>query len=326
MACTWFNRSTKAFAAVASAAALFFAAVALGYVRRYSIPVAAAIGIYTCFLGLFLLLLVPGFFEIRRARATGIGLLFCPYLIYAATNNDFHWLAFGKLLLLASVPLAVFVFFPVREPDRFTWQDAVAWLWLMMPVILRQETGIWTKPVNLDFMARLFTLGVAVWCWVVLRRTPGTGYRFSISLFGLRAAIKHFALFAVIALPLSSMLHLAVWNPRWQGFWKFCVDYITIFVFIAWLEEFFFRGILQNLLARTLGSRRRAQAFASVAFGISHILLAPAPNWRYAIVASIAGWFYGSVFAATGTLMAPAMLHALVDTVWRTWFGRGPAA
>ena len=104
------------------------------------------------------------------------------------------------------------------------------------------------------------------------------------------------------------------------------IKVITIFVFIAWLEEFFFRGIFQNLLARTLGSRRRAQAFASVAFGISHILLAPAPNWRYAIVASIAGWFYGCVFVETGTLMAPAMLHALVDTVWRTWFGRGGPA
>jgi membrane protease YdiL (CAAX protease family) len=326
VACTWFDPPAKSFAAVTGAAALFFAVVALGYVQRYSIPIAAAIGIYTCFLGLFLLLLVPGFFEIRGARARAIGLLFCPYLIYAATNNDFHWMAFGKLAMLASVPIAVFVFFPVKEPDRFTLQDAAAWLWLMMPVILRLETGIWTKPVNLDFMARLFTLGVAVWCWVILRRTLGTGYRFSISVFGLRQVTKHFALFALIALPLGSLLHLSVWNPQWQGVWKFCVDYITIFVFIAWLEEVFFRGILQNLLTRTLGSRIRAQVFASLAFGISHILLAPAPNWRYAIVASIAGWFYGGLFAATGTLMAPAIMHALVDTVWRTWLGRSPAA
>jgi len=193
-------------------------------------------------------------------------------------------------------------------------------------VILRLETGIWTKPVNLDFMARLFTLALAVWCWVVLRRTPGTGYGFSISPSGLREAIKHFALFALIALPLGLMLRLSIWNPRWQGLWKFCVDYITIFLFIAWLEEFFFRGILQNLLERSLGSRMRAQALASLAFGLSHILLAPAPNWRYVIVATIAGWFYGNVFAVTGTLMAPALMHALVDTVWRTWFGRGGAA
>ena len=326
MECTWFRRSTQSFAAVAGAAAVFFAAVALSYVRRYSIPVVAAIGIYGCFFGLFLFFLVPGFFEIHGARVKAIGLLFCPYLLYAATSNDFHWLAFGKLVLLASVPIAIFVIFPVSEPARLNWQDAGAWLWLMIPVILRLETGIWTKPVNLDFMARLFTLGVAVWCWVVLRRTPGIGYRFSISLFGLQEAAKAFVLFGVIALPLSSILHLSVWNPRWQGVWKFGVDYITIFLFIALLEEFFFRGILQNLLARTLGSQRFAQAFASVAFGFSHILLAPAPNWQYVIVASIAGWFYGSVFAATGTLMAPAMLHALVDTVWRTWFGRGGSA
>ncbi len=296
----------------------------MGYVRRYSIPIAAAIGIYTCFLSLFLLLLVPGFFKIRGART--IGVLFYPYLIYAATNNDFKWMAFGKLLLLAVVPIAVFFFFPVNRPDGFQWQDCVAWLWLMMPVILRWQTGIWTKPVNLDFMARLYTLALAVWCWLVLRHTSGTGYRFSISLLHLRATIKHFLLFALIAVPLGFVLHLSIWSPRWQGLWKFCVDYITIFLFIALLEEFFFRSILQNLMARTLESPKRAQVFASLAFGFSHILLAPAPNWRYVIVASIAGWFYGSVFAASGTLLAPAMMHAMVDTVWRTWFGRAGAA
>ena len=113
MECTWFKRSTQSFGAVAGAAAVFFAAVALGYVRRYSIPVVAGIGIYSCFFALFLLLLVPGFFQIHGAKVKAIGLLFCPYLFYAATSNDFHWLAFGKLVLLASVPIAIFAIFPV---------------------------------------------------------------------------------------------------------------------------------------------------------------------------------------------------------------------
>jgi len=299
---------------------VFFAVVALGYVRRYSLPLIPAIGIYACFLGLVLLLLAPGFFALRGVKAA-IGLLFVPYLIYAATNGDLRLLALGKLVLLTCVPIAIFLLFPVQQLERFTWQDAIAWLWLVLPVILRWETGIWTKPVNLDFMARLFTLGVGVWCWVVFR--GGIGYRFSVSLSALRQLLNHFALFAMIAVPLGLLLHLSGWYPRWQGLWKFCVDYVTIFMFIAWLEEFFFRQVLQNLMTRTLGSPRRAQMFASIAFGLSHILLAPAPNWRYVILASIAGWFYGSLFAASGTLMAPAMMHALVDTVWRTWFGRG---
>ncbi|MEO8126145.1 MAG: CPBP family intramembrane glutamic endopeptidase, partial [Bryobacteraceae bacterium] len=318
-------RSTRSVAAVALGAAVFFAVVALGYVRRYSLPLVPALGIYFCFLGLVLLLLAAGFFSLRGAKAA-IGLLFLPYLTYAAANGDFRLQALGKLVLLASVPIGIFLLFPVRQRNRLTWQDAIAWTWLMVPVVLRWETGIWTKPVNLDFMARLFTLGVAVWSWLVLRGTPGAGYRFSFTLSDMREGLKHFLLFAVIAVPLGLLLHLSGWNPRWQGFWKFCVDYVTIFLFIAWLEEFFFRGILQNLLQQTLQYKVLAQTVASIAFGLSHILLAPAPNWRYVILASIAGWFYGGLFAATGTLMAPAMMHALVDTVWRTWFGRGGGA
>jgi membrane protease YdiL (CAAX protease family) len=323
VACTWSDRSTKHFAAITGAAAIFFAAVAYGYVLRYRIPIVSAIGIYACFFTLLILLLIPAFFPHVRMKPAVMGIFLCPYLLYAAATNDFRWLALGKLLALLAIPVAVFALFPVKELDRFTWQDAVAWLWLTLPIVLRQETGIWTKPVNLDFMARLFTIGVAAWCWIFLRGALGTGYCFTISPAGLRVAVKNFVLFSIIAIPLGFLFHLAAWNPRWRGFWSFCVDYITIFLFIAWLEEFFFRGILQNLLTKNLKSPIPAQLLASVAFGLSHILLAPAPNWRYVILASIAGWFYGSAFRESGTLMPAAMMHAFVDTVWRTWFARG---
>jgi uncharacterized protein len=320
------SRSTKTFAIVSGTAAIFFAAVAYGYTLRYSIPLVSALGIYGCFFSLLLLVLIPAFFPELRAKPVAMAVFLGPYLLYALTNGDFHSIAFGKLVMLAIVPVAVFSLFPVREPDRVTWQDCVAWLWLMIPVILRWETGIWTRPVNLDFMARLYTIGVASWCWIFLRRTSGTGYRFAISATGLRAVLTNLALFSAIAIPLGFGFGLAGWNPRWRGTVNFFVDYVTIFLFIAWLEELFFRGILQNLLTGTFRSPMRAQFIAAVAFGLSHVLLAPAPNWRYVIVASIAGWFYGNAFRQTGALVVPAMLHALVDTIWRTWFGRGGAS
>jgi membrane protease YdiL (CAAX protease family) len=37
-------------------------------------------------------------------------------------------------------------------------------------------------------------------------------------------------------------------------------------------------------------------------------------------MATIAGIFYGRAFRRTGGLMAPALVHALVDTVWRAVF------
>lgn len=324
--------SLGAFAAVVLGAAAFFGVVAAGYVGRYSVPLPSAAGIYVCFLAYFILALIPGFPAVRRsiANLVGskrrklllIGFFVGPYLAYAAGTGDFHWVALGKLVLLDVVPVSIYVLIPVRDPDRLTGQDLLAWLWLMMPVILRLESGIWTRPVNLDFMARLFTIGVASWCWVILRPVPGIGYGFTVSVLVLRASLVNFIEFAIVALPLGWLLGLATWHPRWRGLWNFCVDYVTIFIFVAWLEELFFRGVTQTLFQKISASPIRAQLGASAAFGMSHILLAPAPNWRYATLASVAGWFYGSAFRTGGSLMAPAMMHALVDTVWRTWFGR----
>jgi membrane protease YdiL (CAAX protease family) len=176
-------------------------------------------------------------------------------------------------------------------------------------------------PVNLDFMARLLVIVVASWCWVFVRPVPGLGYIFSASAGTVRAVILNFAGFALIAVPASMAMHFAAWHPRWGGLQPILVSYAEILIFIAWLEELLFRGFLQSLLSSTLQSTRLGQLVASLAFGFSHVLLAPAPNWRYVILASVAGWFYGAAFRQSGNLLGPALTHALVDAAWRTWFG-----
>jgi len=97
------------------------------------------------------------------------------------------------------------------------------------------------------------------------------------------------------------------------------LSYLEIFLFVALLEELFFRGFLQTLLTGSLRSEWKAQSIASCLFGLFHILHAPFPNWRYVALASVAGWFYGSAFRQGGNLMASSLMHAMVDTVWRTW-------
>jgi membrane protease YdiL (CAAX protease family) len=175
-------------------------------------------------------------------------------------------------------------------------------------------------PVNLDFMTRLYVLGVGAWAFVVFRELEDTGYEFQYSWRALREAFVNFAAFSVIALPVGLALRFIAWNPDWRGPGQFAFDLLTIFLFIALPEELFFRGALQNLLEQTWASRYRAQAVAAVLFGFSHILHAPVPNWRYVLLASIAGWFYGSAWRGTRSLMASATTHALVDAMWRTWF------
>lgn len=69
--------------------------------------------------------------------------------------------------------------------------------------------------------------------------------------------------------------------------------WVGIFFFTAVPEELFFRAWVQNLLERRVG-RRAALGIASVVFGLSHFNKRSAHfNWRYVLLATIAGIFYG---------------------------------
>lgn len=314
----------KRFAVLLAVLGLIFGAAAQSYIRRYAIPFRAAAGIYGCFLFLLALVLAPG---IQKSRKTGSFVLLplwcAPYLIYAAGTGDFRWMALVRMLAIAAAVLLLYRLLPVRQIEKFSWQDLVAAVVLIATVLLHGLSGIWNKPVNLDFMGRLFLISVGAWCWTSVRVVPGLGYQFEISKTILKAAALNFLYFAIIAVPCGLALGFTAWNPRWHGVAAFCLDYLEIFLFIALLEELFFRGFLQNLISNSLKSVWIGQAVVSALFGFFHILHAPFPNWRYVVLASIAGWFYGSAFRQAGnSLMAAALTHAMVDTVWRTWLTR----
>lgn len=306
--------------------AVVFALVAREYLRRYPLPASQAVSLYFAFLLLLILVLVPGF-QSRRTQPLLVGSraflvlpLWCaPYLLYAMGTGDFRWTALLKLLAIAALPLALYIWIPPRKLDTFSWQDACVALLLIAFVLSGQLRGIWNVPTNLDFMSRLFLITVGAWCWTWVRAVPELGYSFRLSRPVLTQAAVNFLLFAVIAIPASLAMQFTRWNPRWSGPFSFLLHYVEIFLFIALLEELFFRGFLQTLLSRTLRSWVAGQALVSLLFGLFHILHAPFPNWRYVALASVAGWFYGTAFRRSGSLMASSLLHAAVDTVWRTW-------
>jgi hypothetical protein len=398
------------FAALMAALALIFAAAARVYLQRYPLPLAAVAGIYICFMLSLALALAPGLRGSREAlerwftsrrRAPALVLIWVtPYLIYAAGTGDFRWSALATLLAVGAALVVLYAWFPVREEAQFGWQDAAVAGVLIAVVLSRQLRGIWNVPQNLDFVGRLYLIGVAGWCWTLVRVVPGLGYDLwpcresllaplpgdrssetqplpdgrgsetarplpggrgsetahplpggrgsetaqplpdgrgsetaqplpdgrgsetQVAAQLLRAAGVNFVWFALLALPAGLALRFIAWNPRWRGWPQLGLDYLQIFLFIALLEELFFRGFLQTLLAKTLRSQYGAQALVACLFGLFHILHAPFPNWRYVALATVAGWFYGSAFRQGGGVMAAALTHAAVDTVWRTFFTR----
>ena len=313
--------------------AAVFAFIAYEYARRYALPLKPAAGVYLCFMLLLAAALAPGFPSLgaqfgdvlppKRRILFLVTVGSVPYLLYAAGTGDFRWAGLVKLLAIAAGLAAIYTRFPVRHVDRFNAQDACVAVALIGIVLSGQLRGIWNIPLNLDFMGRLFLVAVSSWCWFFVRNVPRLGYEFRFSTQVIKQAVLNFAYFAAIAMPASLAMHFTAWNPRWRGSGSFCLDYLEIFLFVALLEELFFRGFLQTLLSKTLGSWVAGQLLVAFLFGLFHILHHPFPNWRYVALASVAGWFYGSAFRNGGNLMASTLMHAAVDTVWRTWFTAG---
>jgi hypothetical protein len=88
-----------------------------------------------------------------------------------------------------------------------------------------------------------------------------------------------------------------------------------IFFATALPEEILFRSLIQNFLMLRLGSGWRVLMAASLVFGAAHLDNGPQPlpNWRYMIVATIAGLAYGRVFQKASSVTASATLHMMVD-------------
>ena len=127
-------------------------------------------------------------------------------------------------------------------------------------------------------------------------------------------------MFGCIAIPLGQVMRFIEFAPQWSQWKSLPFLSLGILFFTAWPEEFLFRGLLQNMLSRASHSDLAGWWTASILFGFSHITNMGFPNWRYVVLASIAGFFYGWTWRKTGSIFASALVHAAVDITWHFLF------
>jgi len=202
-----------------------------------------------------------------------------------------------------------------------TWEDYAAAMLVWLPVEFRWMYRVFPYPTELSHsLTILLALGVGVSAFVLLRRMDGIGYAITWRAgFGANMAV-HFLIFTVIAVALGMQIGFLKFDPTLARLRSLPLAVVGITFFTAWPEEFLFRGVLQNLLSRSFKNQWTGLAIASVIFGLSHILHAPYPNWKYVLLATIAGLFYGHVWMKTGSLFPGALVHALVDVSWHVLF------
>jgi membrane protease YdiL (CAAX protease family) len=198
---------------------------------------------------------------------------------------------------------------------------AAAIVWL--PVEFRWMYRLFSYPTQLmHTLTILLALSTGVAAFVLLRRLDGIGYAIKLNKGDLWVALIHFALFAAIAVTIGTSIGFLHFEPSTARMHPaaLLVSIFGIVLFTAWPEEFLFRGVLQNLFARSFKNEWLGLALASVVFGLSHILHPPFPNWKYVLLATIAGFFYGRTWMKTGSLFPAALVHGMVDILWHILF------
>jgi membrane protease YdiL (CAAX protease family) len=295
----------------------------------FNVPFAAAALCLNVYLSVYFLLgnrevqswLDRQLLQSHRLVSQFLGLLAVSYLIYALGTQSFRALPFLKLLGYMLFPTLLLLKVK-RASNTFQWQDLIVILLLWLPLDFRWTRDAWAWPRHsLAYsMNSLLATCLAVFLFVAVRRLGGVGYQYHFQLRDCWIGLRNFMCFAPIAIPIGISTGFINLSSRFATPWQFLLWAIGIFIFVAIPEELLFRGIIQNLLQKSLLKPIPALMATSIIFGAAHLNNGPTPDWRYFLLATIAGLFYGNAYNRTGTLLAPAIVHTLVDTVWRSFF------
>lgn len=314
--------------AVLAAAAAAFAGSLLVERGHVGLPLAATL------FSLFLLLLPYFFFGLtdlpdrlahwldhRPGRLlAAASLLLVPYLGYAVGTGTFTPERMVKLAVLVLGPACILAL-AARAPSRLTWPDALTILALWLPLDFRVFREVWAWPEGgaAYTMNVVLAVDLALLLFVAFRGLDGVGYRFQIGRKDLTAFGVNLAMCLALVVPLGIATGFVRFNPDAEPL-GFAGSFLAIFLTIALPEELLFRGLIQNFLQKTWKRATVALVVTSVVFGLAHLNNGPNPDWRYALLASVAGLFYGRAYVQGGSLMAAALVHASIDAVWRGFF------
>jgi len=254
------------------------------------------------------------------ALRVGVPALFVvPYAMVSIGGGTFQWTWFALYLVL---PVAIaWLLLHAAQIDfaqRGDWHDAFILLVLGLAVDLRWFESAW--PSGLRALNELLLVDAGLYGFLAIRQLTGVGFNFHLMWSDWKTGLRELAFFAPIVIGLGLALGFIHPHRNLPGVGSALLRWIAIFIFTAVPEELFFRGWMQNLLERRLG-RRAALVIASVLFGLSHFNKRSAHfNWRYVILATVAGIFYGRAWREQRRVAASTITHASVDWLWGLWF------
>jgi membrane protease YdiL (CAAX protease family) len=253
------------------------------------------------------------------SRAAFPALYVLPYVLVSASQHIFRWQWFA---LYAGLPVVVaWLLGQAAAADaeqRGNWRDAIILLLLGLAVDLRWFDSAW--PNGLRALNELLLVDIGLYGFLAIRGLSETGFDFHLRWSDWKSGVRELVFFTPMVLILGLALGFIHPHANLPPVGAAALRWVGIFCFTAVPEELFFRAWVQNLLERRVG-RRSALLIASFLFGLSHFNKRSAHfNWRYVLLATIAGIFYGRAWREGRRVPASAITHASVDWLWGLWF------
>jgi membrane protease YdiL (CAAX protease family) len=324
----------RSFVCSLAAANVVLIAAGAVYAQWKDLPASVAAPVVAAFLLQFSFYLAPGVPEMRRwleARLPpaqlGAALVvsaLLPYLVYSLPTGVFDPFSTLKLAAIAAAPALIFVLWPTRRRG-LAWQDAAVLATVAVVEFGKLFRGIYASPMpdlRIDILGRFMLIGVGATAYLSLRRLEGE-YRLLTTWRDWKTGFWQAALFLPAGLVVGYGIGFGGLRTPAAAWWMFpflaAGTFLGIYLAVALFEELFLRGVLQNLAAHSLGRPVAAQALVSVVSGLAHLPFRDFPNWRFALLAALAHWFYGQAWRQGG-LPAACVAHALVVTLWRMLF------
>jgi membrane protease YdiL (CAAX protease family) len=254
-------------------------------------------------------------FSLRMLAPALLGL---PYALVSVSNGLFRWRWLALYTLMPVLISLLLYSASLADPEqRGEWRDFLILGVLGLAVDLRWFEPAWGP--GLAIFNKILLLDAGIYGFLAIRQLRQVGFDLRLRLRDFRVGLLWLAAYTPIAVALGLLLGFLHFHPHMPSFWHVLFGWIFSFFFVAVPEELFFRGWMQNLLERRVGPMR-ALLITAILFGLSHFnKRAVHFNWRYVLLALLAGIFYGRAWLQDRRIGASAITHASVDTIWSVW-------
>lgn len=306
---------------------ILLAATGLWYAQDRGVASDLALALLPAFLVEVSLYVLAGIPDVRaylqRLRPLHVALLLTVVAPVSWILLGFALGTFNPSHLLGLIALAAAAsFWYVALPRRLI-ADLGFLVLMASPVLLRLFSVIYPDPAERipgQIIGALMWYRTGLIAVLCIRRMEGIGFGFLPQRGEWAIGVRNYLWFTPPALGLALAIGFVRLRPV---VFDARLLFLTVLTFagVLWVlavaEEFFFRGLLQQQLARLFGSDMAGLLVASVIFGAAHLLSGSFPNWRFALLATFAGIFYGRAYLQARSIRAAMVTHAMVVTTMK---------